>query len=79
MAESLVKQIVDLKEEHSLMLDALKFNEHFLVWWEESDMKDFTENLNNRKDKALEVTNVAIKAAEEGNKRRLERGNVELP
>jgi hypothetical protein len=71
MSEPLVKQIVDLKEEHSLMLEALK------MVLEELDSIGLPSD--EPYDTTYKFVKSTIKAAEEGNKRRLERGNVELP
>ena len=82
MSEPLVKQIVDLKEEHSLMLEVLKMvewdnNEEtgggmgiYCVCCGQSKKYGHTSNC---------LLKIAIKAAEEGNKRRVEQGNVEMP
>lgn len=81
MSEPFMKQIVDLKDEHSLMLEALKMVEWLPVgedvywlgcpWCSAVGYEpQHAENC---------VRQIAIKAAEEGNQRRLEKGNVELP
>lgn len=80
MSEPLVKQIVDLKDEHSLMLEVLKMVEWngeetingglYCVWC--GSNKKYGHSINC-------LRQAAIKLAEEGNERRLERGNVEMP
>ena len=70
MSEPLVKQIVDLKEEHSLMLETLRLIKEWLI-------SPIHTRVNiTDVERAMDI---AIKAAEEGNKRRVEQGNVEMP
>ncbi len=79
MAEPLVKQIVDLKDEHSLMLEALKYEMEFWDWYGASTMLEFERDLIKRRGEVIEATKIAIKAAEDGNERRKAVGNVDLP
>jgi hypothetical protein len=86
MTEPLVKQIVDLKDEHSLMLEMLKKARNAIntldigvLGWGEFDGDDFQEYHYSLRDELLDGMNKVIKVAEEGNERRLERGNVDLP
>jgi hypothetical protein len=74
MSEPLVKQIVDLKEEHTLMLEALKAVE----WASDGDCVWCWNGV--REGHASDcLYQIAIKAAEEGNERRKAVGNVDLP
>lgn len=67
MTESLVKQIINLKEEHSLMLEALDMVLKYFYHQREISYKD-----------VVFVVTAAKVAAELGNERRLVKGNVEL-
>jgi len=89
MTDSLVQQLVDLKAEHELMLEALKN-----VEWEEDNELNLAYcpwcakgyYFGAAGDTPIEkwehesncLRQIAIKAAEEGNKRRAA-GNVDLP
>jgi len=87
MTEPLVKQIVDLKEEHTLMLemliqtrkaiesldiDALGVGEMDNLW----DGEPYKYPI---RDELLDGMNKVIKVAEDGNERRKAVGNVDLP
>ena len=76
MTEPLVKQIVDLKEEHELMLQALKlvlqfFNSYQATFYDDVNIVSYKE--------MISAVTVAKVAAEMGNERRLAKGNVDLP
>ena len=89
MTEPLMKQIVDLKDEHSLMLEVLKATKNHLINFQfdysngNTDSTGMIDEGNVYGWKAhrelVSQIDIAIKAADEGNKRRLERGNVDLP
>jgi len=75
MTEPLVKQIVDLKEEHTLMLEALKAVDKMYRGGMSEDYSYYSEE-----DAHIHtLVTTAIKAAEEGNERRKAVGNVDLP
>jgi len=82
MTEPLVKQIVDLKEEHTLMLEVLKKFANRDYWFV-SLHPDYgypeSREWIGMDDKPWEMAEAVVKHVEIGNERRKAVGNVDLP